>query len=140
TSQILSHIVTLPQLDSIFIFNWEKVNNEHLVLDNSKLIGIYNELDLLCLSIEEQVDFLDRHLQTFSFFDQDELLTKDLSKQTIDLLWFQLYHDIICELTHDEEAKQELIDACRSYYQNNIKELEVVKKLDNEYRSEEAIQ
>ncbi|CAF5102148.1 unnamed protein product, partial [Rotaria sp. Silwood1] len=73
TSQILSHIVTLPQLDSIFIFNWEKVNNEHLVLDNSKLIGIYDELDLLCLSIEEQVNFLDRHLQTFSFFDQDEL-------------------------------------------------------------------
>ncbi|CAF5074495.1 unnamed protein product, partial [Rotaria sp. Silwood1] len=104
-SQILSNIATLPQIDSIFIFNWEKVDNEHLVLEHSKLIGIYDELDLLCLSIQEQIDFFDQHIQTFSFFDQDEYITKDLSKQTADLLWFQLYHDVLSELTNDQQAK-----------------------------------
>ncbi|CAF0853965.1 unnamed protein product [Rotaria sordida] len=138
--QILPHIVTLSQIDSIFVFNWEKVDNEHLVLEHSKFIGIYDELDLLCLSIQEQVDLLDRDLQIFSFFDQDERLTKDLSKQTADLLWFQLYHDVLFQLTYDEDAKQEMIDTCRSYYRDNIKELEVLKKFENEYRSEEALQ
>ncbi|CAF3736158.1 unnamed protein product [Rotaria sp. Silwood1] len=140
TLQILSHIVSLPQTDSIFVFNEEKVNNEHLVLEQSKLIGIYDELDLLCLSIKEQINFLDQHLQTFSFFDQHEHFTKDLSKQTADLLWFQLYHDVLFDLTHDKEAKQEMIDVCRSYYRDNIKELEMIKKFENEYRSEEALQ
>ncbi|CAF0960711.1 unnamed protein product [Rotaria sordida] len=138
--QILPHIVTLSQIDSIFVFNWEKVDNEHFVLEHSKFIGIYDELDLLCLSIQEQVDLLDRDLQIFSFFDQNERLTKDLSKQTADLLWFQLYHDVLFQLTYDEDAKQEMIDACRSYYRDNIKELEVLKKFENEYRSEEALQ
>ncbi|CAF3917741.1 unnamed protein product, partial [Rotaria sp. Silwood1] len=139
-TQILPHITTLPQIDSIFIFNWEKVNNEHLVFNNSKLIGIYNEFDLLCLSIQEQIDFIDQHLQTFSFFDQDQYLTKNLSKQTIDLLWFQLYHDVLFDLTYDEKVKQEMIDACCFYYRDNINELEMIENFKKEYRSEEVFQ
>ncbi|CAF2781795.1 unnamed protein product [Rotaria sp. Silwood2] len=139
-SRILPYVATLTQLDSIFVCNWEKTNNEHLICEHSKMIAMYNELKLLCLSIREQVDFLDRHLQIFDFFDQDELLTRDLSKQASDLLWFQLYHDVVFQLTHDEEAKKEMIDACRSYYQDNIKELEVIEKFKNEYRSHDALQ
>ncbi|CAF3951017.1 unnamed protein product, partial [Rotaria sordida] len=129
----------LPQIDSIFVFNWEKLDHEHLLVEHSKLIGIYDEFDLLSLSIQEQIDFLDQHLETFSFFDEDEYLTKDLSKQTADLLWFQFYHDVLFELTHNEEAKQEMIDACRSYYKDNIKESEMIRKFENEYQSKEAL-
>ncbi|CAF3210629.1 unnamed protein product, partial [Rotaria sp. Silwood2] len=68
TLKVLSHLENLPQIDSIFIFNWEQIDYEHLILDNSKLIGVYNELNLLCLSIQEQIDFLDQNLQTFRFF------------------------------------------------------------------------
>ncbi|CAF4904383.1 unnamed protein product [Rotaria sp. Silwood1] len=138
--QILQHIINLPQLDSVFVLNLGKLDHEHLVLEQSKLIGIYDEFDLLCLSIQDRIDFLDQNLQTFSFYDQGEYLTKDLSKQTADLIWFQLYHDILFELTYDEDAKQEMIDVCRSYYQNNIKELEMIEKFKNEYRSEYVLQ
>ncbi|CAF3665333.1 unnamed protein product [Rotaria sordida] len=138
--QISSHLEILSQIDSIFIFNWERVDHEYLVFTNSKLIGIYNDFDLLCLSIEEQVHFLHRHLQTFNFLDQDEYLTKDLSKQTIDLLWFQLYHDVLFQLTYDEESKQEMIDVCRSYYRDNITALKMIEEFKNEYRSEDALQ
>ncbi|CAF4734140.1 unnamed protein product, partial [Rotaria sp. Silwood2] len=139
-SQILSHITKLSQIDSIFVFNWEKLDHEHLIFEDAKFIGIYEEVDLLCLSIQEQIDFIDQNLETISFFDQDEHLTKDLSKQTADLFWFQLYHDILFDLTHDEEAKQEMIDECRSYYRDNIKELKVIEKFKNEYQSKEALQ
>ncbi|CAF4661347.1 unnamed protein product [Rotaria sp. Silwood1] len=139
TSQILSHIATLPQIDSIFVFNWEKIDHQHLFLEHTKLIGIYDEFDLLYLSVQEQVDFLNRHLEIFSFFDQEEYLTRDLSKQTADLLWFQLYHDVLFELTYNKEAKQEMINASRSYYRDNIKELKVIEKFENEYQSEEAL-
>ncbi|CAF1490131.1 unnamed protein product [Rotaria sordida] len=139
-SQILPHITTLSQIDSIFIFNWKKVDNKHLILQHSKIIGFYDEINLLCVSIKEQIDFLNQNLQTFNFFDQNEYLTKDLSKETADLLWFQLYHDILFNLTYDEQAKKEMIDACRYYYQDNAKELEVIEKFEKEYRSKEALQ
>ncbi|CAF4740019.1 unnamed protein product, partial [Rotaria sp. Silwood2] len=84
--------------------------------------------------------FLDKHLQTFSFFDEDEYLTRDISKHTANLLWFQLYHDVLFELTHDEDIKQEMIDACHFYYRDNIIELEFIDKFENEYRPKEAVQ
>ncbi|CAF1342537.1 unnamed protein product [Rotaria sordida] len=67
-------------------------------------------------------------------------MTKDLSKQTADLLWFQLYHDILFQLSYDETAKQEMIDASHFYYRDNIKVLEVIEKFENDYRSEEVFQ
>ncbi|CAF2745527.1 unnamed protein product [Rotaria sp. Silwood2] len=139
-SRVLSHIATLSQIESIFIFNWDEINDEHLVVENSKLIGVYDKFDALYLSIQKQVEFFDEHFETFSFFDLNENLIKDLSKQTADLLWFQLYHDILLQLTYDKEAKQELIDACRTYYQGNIKQMKMINKFENEYRSNEALQ
>ncbi|CAF5070179.1 unnamed protein product, partial [Rotaria sp. Silwood1] len=118
----------------------KRVDHQNFIFEHSKLIGIYDELDLLCLSMQEQVDFLDRHLKIFSFFDQDEHLTKDLSKQTADLLWFQLYHEVLFQLPYNEEAKQEMINAFRSYYRDNTKKIEEIEKFKNEYRSDEALQ
>ena len=54
-SQILSHITTLDQVECIFIFCLKKDQYEYLLLEDSKIIGIYDEFELLCLSIEEHI-------------------------------------------------------------------------------------
>ena len=46
-SQFLSHISTLQQINSVFIFCSRKDQYEHLSFENSKIIGIYDKLDLL---------------------------------------------------------------------------------------------
>ncbi|CAF5125445.1 unnamed protein product, partial [Rotaria magnacalcarata] len=73
----------------------------------------------------------------FSFFDHNVGLTQDLSKQTTDLLWFQLEQDVILQIPGN---KQEMIDACRLYYRGNPKVLKMIDHFKNEYRSDEAIQ
>ncbi|CAM4763682.1 unnamed protein product [Rotaria magnacalcarata] len=135
--KILSDIENLSHIESIFVFDIEKVHHEQTFLKHSKLMGIYDELDTLCLEIQEQVNFIHSQMVRFSFFDHNVGLTQDLSKQTTDLLWFQLEQDVILQIPGN---KQEMIDACRLYYRVNPKVLEMIDHFKNEYRSDEAIQ
>ena len=82
---------------------------------------------------------IDQQSHTWSFFDQDEYANKDLSKQSSDFLWIQLFHDALLHLPRDEEAKKQMIDTCRHYYRNNIKQLKLIDEFENEYQSNEAI-
>jgi hypothetical protein len=71
-SYVLSRTASCHQIDSIFIFCMKKERYEHLLNEYSKIIGIYVKLDDLCQSIKEQVDLVNRQIQTFSFFDQQK--------------------------------------------------------------------
>ncbi|CAF4576725.1 unnamed protein product, partial [Rotaria sp. Silwood2] len=123
--------------------SWKKFvhsNNPEVHFDTFYVTNTYpNTQVLIDKPPFKRISFLDKHLQTFSFFDEDEYLTRDISKHTANLLWFQLYHDVLFELTHDEDIKQEMIGACRLYYRDNITELEFIDKFENEYRPKEAV-
>ncbi|CAF5062087.1 unnamed protein product, partial [Rotaria sp. Silwood1] len=139
-SQILSQINTLSQIHFIFIFDFDKEQSNAFIVDDLKFIGLYTKLDNLYLSIQEQIEFDEKLFQTFSFFDQREYLIQDLSKQTSDLLWFQLFNNIILELSHDQSAKNEMINLYRQYYQDNLKNLKLIEKFEHDYCSDNVIQ
>jgi tetratricopeptide (TPR) repeat protein len=138
-SQLLPHIASLRQVDSIFIFCMKKERYEHLMNEYPKIIGIYIDLNELCQSIEQQIDLVDKQLQTFSFFDQHQKSTKDLSKESSEFLWFQLFNYVIARLPRNQQAKQQMIEICKQYYRGNVKELKLIDEFDREYQSENAI-
>jgi hypothetical protein len=138
-SQILPHLSSLRQIDSIFIYCMEINKYEHLINEYSKIIGIYNNLTDLYKSIKQQIDLFDKQLQTFSFLDQNQKSTKDLEKQSGEFLWFQLFNYVINRLPRNEQAKQHMVDTCQQYYRGNTKELKLIQHFQHEYRSEEAI-
>jgi len=138
-SDILPSVVSLRQVDCIFIFCWKKERYEHLINRYSKIIGIYIHVDELCKSIQEQIDLVDKQLQTFSFFDRSQKSTKDLSKESAEFLWFQLFNYIINRLPRDKQAKQQMVEICKQYYRGNSKELSLIDQFDREYQSKEAI-
>ena len=91
-SQILSSIQIFDQIECIFIFYWKKDQYEHILFENSSnIIDIYDDFELLYLSIKEQIDFINEEYPQWCFFDQNEYENKDLSKQSNDFLWFQLF-------------------------------------------------
>ena len=111
-SQLLPRVFSLHQVDSIFIFCMKKERYEHLLKEYAKTIGIYVNLDELCQSIREQIDLVDKQLQTFSFFDQHQKSTKNLSDESAAFLWFQLFHFVIAQLPRNEQAKKQMIEMC----------------------------
>ncbi|UJR17257.1 hypothetical protein I4U23_004152 [Adineta vaga] len=134
-SSILSHINDLNQIVSIFMFNTENIQNKH-----PKIIGIYNEFDSLCLSIEEQINLIDQRFSQWSFFNQDQYATIDLTQQSSDFLWLQLLHKVILYLPRNEtKSRKQMIDTCRLYYHDNIKELALIDEFEEKYQSDQAI-
>ncbi|CAF5031446.1 unnamed protein product, partial [Rotaria sp. Silwood1] len=105
-----------------------------------KFIGIYTELDNLYSSIQEHIELDNELFQEFSFFDQLEYSTQDLSKQTSDLFLFQLVNNIILEYSHNQLAKNEMIGLCRQYYQDNLNNLKLIDEFEHEYHSNKVIQ
>jgi tetratricopeptide (TPR) repeat protein len=136
-SDLLSRVADLHQIDSIFIYSMEADNYQQLTTQYSKIIGIFSNRDELHRSIQEQINFIDQQLNSFSIFEHDQITTRYLSKQSIEFLWFQLFKQVIPQSRHNQ---QEMINVCRYYYRDNPKQLKLIDQFENEYRSEEAIQ
>ncbi|CAF4830426.1 unnamed protein product [Rotaria sp. Silwood1] len=138
-SDILPRVSSLRQIDSIFIFSLRKNRYEYLLNDFKKIIGIYIDLDDLCKSLKEQIDLVNRQIQTFSFFDQHQKSTKDLSKESAEFLWFQLFNYVIARLPRNQQAKQQMIQICKDYYHGNTKEIELIHQFEQNYLSKDVL-
>jgi tetratricopeptide (TPR) repeat protein len=139
SSQILSHIIHLHQVEIIFIFCLNNDQYKHLFLENPKVIGIYNNVDLLCSSIQKQINCINKNIPAWCFFDQNDYTTEDLFRRSSDFLWLQLFHDVLLHLPRDGQAKKQMIDACRYYYQDNLEGLKLLDEFEHKYESKEAL-
>jgi hypothetical protein len=92
SSQFSSQIINYHQIEAIFIFGFNNDQYKHALDENTKIIGFYDNFDLLCSSIEEQIKLMNKQLYRWTLFDQNEYANKDLSKQSNDFLLFQLFH------------------------------------------------
>ena len=134
TSKILMPVTPpLTQIHSVFIFS---MTNDFPINENPKIIGIFNNSDELCQTIREQIEFHDQQLQTFSFFNQNQNPVKDLSKESAEFLWFQLFPRVNTLLLI---KKQETDPMSKRYYRTNIRQLQLLKEFDSEYKAEDAI-
>lgn len=105
-SHILSDIIKYNQVDSIFIYCMKKDLYKNLLSFYSEMIGTYNDLNSLYNSIREQVILVEKHIQVFNFFDQNQKATKDLSNESAEFLWYQLFSHVILRLPRYEQAKK----------------------------------
>lgn len=55
------------------------------------------------------------------------------------MLRFQLFNDVILHLPSNDQAKQQMINACRNYYRGNDKQLRLIDEFEKSYTSEECI-
>ena len=138
-SQLLPLVSHLCQVDCIFIYCMKKDKYQPLVTEYSKIVGIYIHLDQLCSAIREQIDLFHKQLQTFSVFDHHHKSIKDLSKQSAEFLWLQLFHHIIVRLSTNQQAKERMLNVCRHYYRGNQQELRLIDQFERDYSPEDAI-
>ena len=138
-SQLLSSIEIFHQINFIFIYYSNKDQYKYFFHEDLNIIGIYQEFHLLISSIEEQIHLINKQYFKWTFFDQENSLTRDLSKQANDFLWIQLFHRVISQFPRDEQARKQMIDACHRYSQGNAEQLHLIDKFEREYESNDAI-
>ncbi|CAF2612950.1 unnamed protein product [Rotaria sp. Silwood2] len=138
--EILISVHALKQIDSIFIFCLKPEKYQYLLPTYTKLIGIYTKRHELLNSIKENIILVEKYLETFNFYNQHEQKsTRDLSKESAEFLWFQMFKDVIFRLPRDNLAKQQMIEFCQNYYRGNEKELKFIREFEHDYKSTMAI-
>jgi tetratricopeptide (TPR) repeat protein len=133
---VLPRVSKIPQIQSIFIVSPGDHMRENLIAKHPKIIGNYINLDDLCQSIREQIEIVYNQLQTFSFFDQRQKLSEDLSKQSAEFLWFQFFNHANTCLSINE---QDRIQMSKRYYRTNRRQLQLINQFDRQYQPEDAI-
>ncbi|CAF1270970.1 unnamed protein product, partial [Didymodactylos carnosus] len=102
-------------------------------LDNQNNKEISNN----CSRISEVKIFL----PPFGMFSSDikENSIRNVSKESIAFIWFQLLIKILLHIVHTDDAKYEMIEECQTYYQDNEIELRKISSFEEDYKSKKAI-
>ncbi|CAF2687844.1 unnamed protein product [Rotaria sp. Silwood2] len=139
-SFILIRIHQLKQIDSIFIFCFKPDKYQYLLGMYTKIIGIYTKRQELINSIKENLILIEKYFETFNLFNQHkEKSTRDLTKESAEFLWFQMFKDVILRLPKNNHAKKQMIEYCKNYYYGNEKELKYIREFEQDYQSHMAI-
>lgn len=86
-SQIQSYIEIFQDVYGVFIYRSRKTEeNKYVFHENLKIIGIYSSIHLLFKSIEEEINLINKNYYKWAFFNQENYLVNDLSKQSNDFI------------------------------------------------------
>ncbi|CAF1346520.1 unnamed protein product [Adineta steineri] len=127
-------LLNIRQLDSIFLFS-NDATQDQLFLDRfNKIVNVFSRCNDLVTSVKENIMDVEEHIKIFSFYDQHQRATQDISIEHAKFLWLQLFKDVILHLPKDdEEAKEEMINVCRQYYQKNRQFLKQIDDFQEHY-------
>ncbi|CAF0916894.1 unnamed protein product [Didymodactylos carnosus] len=131
------------KVDSFYIFCMNSQFYQDLVHDKkySKLIGIYTEYAQLFAMLERELRSVLRHLSIFKIFEQNNKSLRDLDNESVDYSFYQTLRDILLHADiPTRNAKQEMIDYCRSYYHRDDVSLKQIDAFFQSYKSTEAVQ
>lgn len=117
--EILSHIIDLHQILSIFIFTLNNDEDTFLSSENSKIIDIYTDINSLSSSIQKLINFIEKSIYKWCFFPQDQYTMNDLSNRTDEFVWLHLFHDVLSHLCSQQLDKRQKIHSFYHEYQIN---------------------
>ena len=139
TTELLNDINSLDIIDSIFIYS---NNDGSCDIDfnlYSRKIEVSNDRNSLLKSIETRIHLISKQIK-YDLFDNSYLKSvRNLKSKPVSFLWFHLLIDILNILPKTNEAKQQMIDVCRNYYQRNKSQLNIIKHFEDTYQSSDAI-
>ena len=135
---IVPKVHLYPSVESIFILSFANDENQLSSDDYSKIVGTYQTIDQLDEVLSIQSRFVLRRLETFAIFKNQRSI-KDMPKQFAHYVWFQMFNEVILQLSHGDQDKQQMIEFCRQYYHENPFTLQAIDKFEREYQPSDAI-
>ena len=116
---VLEKVSDYSQIIAIYILQIQEELIERSPPSNVKLHGIYSNVQSLCEELSKEYDRR-RHCSQIpmSVFlrDKNQQTVRDLSKDNVQFLWFQLLIDILTKIPHNDQAKDEMLRECRKHY------------------------
>ena len=86
-SSLLPTVINLGQIEVVFIFCTWREQYLYLVEQYSKVSGVYVNQDELGSSIRHYLHLCNKQVETFSFYDQKQRASINLSERAAEFLW-----------------------------------------------------
>ena len=90
-------------------------------------------------AVEKRIVTLQKQVFPFSIYDQRQLSTKDLSRESNAFLWYQVLFHVLRQMPADEQAKEEMLQLCSSYRRLSSGEEKVIEDYRQCQRPDQAI-
>ena len=132
-------IEDLPQLHSIYVFCCDKLKHQTWACKHNKIRDIFTEIGSLCALLKNDIRQCDNNLMPISILSKTDYPTHDLNALDPSFMYSKLLKEILMQLEHNNQAKENLVKFCCSQYEGNSKELRIIDKFMNTYSPSQAI-
>lgn len=140
SSTILSEIRHFDQVVMIFLLVDDREAFLHTMDEDHRIIGAFVEEDRLAESIRHKMRLVEKQAISISLFDEKQKVMRELSKESGSFLWYELLTHTLRQQPHDDQSKEHMIDAIKSYYQMNKNMLDKIDVFQVTYTSNNAIE
>ena len=138
---LVPRIHHLSRIVSIYIFCFDRIKHEHWANEyKPKVRGAFTDKDLLCAKLTSDVRIQLRTFLPMSILNENakQRSIKDLDKDSVMFMWFQLLIQILIHMKHNDNAKNEMIHLCRKQNKNNLAVLKQIDEFCLDYNTDRA--
>ena len=138
--QIVPHVHSQSQVDSIFIFCQNKKYHKEWVKDWSKIKGIFTDIGSLCEALKQAVQQSEQNtISTLTLDDSDSSADKGGNRLDPSFMYTQILKEILLTIKFEQKDIDEFVLHCREAFAGNEKQLRFIDKLAHEYQQHTPI-
>ncbi|CAM4984891.1 unnamed protein product [Rotaria socialis] len=142
TKTLFKKVAHFSNILSLYVFDREQQLPIDLDDSNTKWCGQYSDLESLAIRLSHDYKRLKEtsSLPISSFHrEQSQKTVRDLNKESARFLWLQLLIDILIRTPCYEQAKEAMLDECRTYYKDKVSELRKIDEFSKTYQPSKAL-
>ncbi|CAF4139261.1 unnamed protein product [Rotaria sp. Silwood2] len=140
---IVSKMYQSSKIVSICIFCYDKLKHKIWSYQyEPKIRGIFVEKDSLYSKLIADVRFQIQNSLPMSILSEDakQRCIRDLNKESVTFMWFQLLIKILINMKREENGKDEMINLCRKQYKTNQSVTKQIEEFHLKYYQNQAIE
>lgn len=127
------------QIDSIYIYCTNKDYHEKWANKEKKIKGIFTKVQPIYDAIRRDIRQCEDDLVSFNILSSTFNQNEDLNLSDQLFISTQLMKEILFEIEYQPDTKQDLINICSLIYQNNIYQLDLIQKFNDNYQQSRCI-
>jgi hypothetical protein len=129
--EVLSLIVDIPQLHSIYVHCNHQAAHEQWTNESKKVKGVFTQIESIYDALKQNVYRSDIDLTPIGIISTTASI--NLDELDPSFMYSQLLKEIIVDIEHDENAKKRFIDFYRQHYVDNDSMLKTLDEFEQTY-------
>ena len=140
TQSVIPIVQAVPQVNYIYIFSHNDLQNEMWPKEWSKVSGLYTDIKLLCEALIHATQRCDHNSFLISFMKKtDAIVNTNLDTLNLSFMFTKILKEILLTMDFDEGHMKDFFTYCREQFSDNNVELKNIDMVETEYGSHEPI-